>query len=125
MAVGAIEEDDMPEEASNYPNDQKLVEVIEKALASEAFTKRLAEAIDHALEKRDVERRCYPKKHACTRCYPPRNRCRPMVSVMMVPIPFLNPFWWADSCHPHTCGPSIPQCYQEGSDPAPESQTIK
>jgi hypothetical protein len=115
----------MSDAAGTYPNDQKLIDAIEKAFGGEAFAKRVKDIVNDVLEERGVRRQSYPKKHVCSRCCAPRNPCRPMVSVMMLPIPFLNPFWWAETCHPRPCGPSIPECYHEGSDPETErSPTI-
>jgi hypothetical protein len=122
------EEVDMPDEAGRYQNDPKLLDAIKDVLKSDDFTAHLANVIEGVLKKQGVEKRSYPKKHTCSRCYTPRNPCRPMVSVMMVPIPVFNPFWWADTCHPRACEPSMPECCHERPDPPPEPErppTIK
>ena len=112
----------MEQESSDFTEDPKMLAAIEKVLYSDRFAKHLVKLIKCVPE---VERRCYPKKHVCTRCCMPRNPCRPMVSVMMLPIPIFNPFWWAEACHPRPCGPSIPECYREGSDPQEHSPVVE
>lgn len=116
----------MEQESRDDAEDPKLLAAIGKVLISDAFTKHSVKVIEHVLERRGVEKRCYPKKHVCTRCCMPRNPCRPMVSVMMLPIPFLNPFGWAETCHPRPCGcgSSIPEGYREGSDPQEERPPV-
>jgi hypothetical protein len=44
--------------------------------------------------------------------------------VMWMPIPILNPFWWAQACQPHcgphNCGPRIPEsCHESPQTPPP------
>jgi hypothetical protein len=99
----------MPEETGRHSHDPKVIAATDELLKSHAFKEQLACIVADVLQEGDSRR--YPKKHACSRCYPPRNPCRPMMSVMMVPIPIFNPFWWAETCHPRPCGPSIPEDY--------------
>ena len=112
----------MPDEPRKPRNDPRLMAAITEVLASEDFGKHLLYVIEGVLERRALEKRCYPKNHTCPRCFPPHNACRPMVSVMMVPIPFFNPFWWADSCLPRPCRHTMPTCCHHGSHPIPPAR---
>lgn len=103
-----------------YEPDSELDRKIHEVLGSEAFTKRLVKVVDAVVTRRATHKcgcRSEPfprhKRCRCARCCPPRIPSRPIVTVMLLPIPIINPFWWADSCHQRPCGPTIPECCHE------------
>jgi hypothetical protein len=100
-----------------YKDDPKLKEAILEVITSDAFAAPLASAITKALAKSASEV-WRAKSCRCGRCGTPPAPCRPPLTVMCLPIPVLNPFWWVQACQPPQhcrphCGPRIPECCHE------------
>lgn len=119
----------MPVQTGGSHRNPELIAAIQEVLESDAFTERLVTVIDRVVTRTAAHRDCGTsttatptaptKRCRCARCCPQRFPGRSMVTMMLLPIPFINPFWWADSCHQRSCGPAMPECCHEGSDKTP------